>query len=339
MIAADNLIRQTVSRFPDYAERKIEIVPVEKGGSDRRYYRVRVTNEHSLILVKYGDGREENRHYVTIARFLKSLDVKVPEIFFHDEEEGLIWMEDLGERDLCSHQHDPWEKRRALYGAALDELVKLHTTGHKAQERTSLALQPEFDEHLYVWEQEYFIENCLGRCFGVEQEIDRQPLREVARALAERPRVLIHRDFQSQNIMTPPDQQGSAFMIDFQGLRPGLEHYDLASLIYDPYVTLTETERETLIDDYLQRMSKAGSSVANDRFTKTFALCATQRLMQALGAYGYLGLVKNRPSFLDHIPKALDALRAILAGVSPLHDLTKMIETLPPFKIAPLTPG
>src|SRR5688500_3370148 len=129
---AEELIHQTVTRFPRYAGPGIVIEPVEKGGSDRRYYRVRVTPEYSLMLVTYGNGREDNRHYVDIARFLASVGVAVPEIYFHDDEEGLIWMEDLGERDLWSYRDEPWESRHALYCGALDELVKLHTCAHRA---------------------------------------------------------------------------------------------------------------------------------------------------------------------------------------------------------------
>ena len=338
-MVAEDLICQTVSRFPRYAKRKIEIAPVEKGGSDRRYYRVRVTDEHSLILVKYGDGKEENRHYVAIARFLKSLGVNVPEIFFHDEHEGLIWMEDLGQRDLCSYQDESWEARRMLYGAALDELVKLHVRGHRAPARTGLRLQPEFDENLYTWEQDYFIENCLSRCFRMEQAaIDPAPLRKIAVALSKQPRALVHRDFQSQNIMISDEHDGRAFMIDFQGLRPGLECYDVASLIYDPYVTLSAGERATLASDYLERMAEAGSPVRDD-FAETLALCAAQRLMQALGAYGYLGLVKNRGAFLDHIPAALAALSEVLHDIPQLGALRELLAALPAFKTGPLTQG
>jgi aminoglycoside/choline kinase family phosphotransferase len=43
----------------------------------------------------------------------------------------------------------------------------------------------------------------------------------------------VHRDFQSQNIIA---RSGHAYLIDFQGMRPGLAEYDLASLLFDPYV-------------------------------------------------------------------------------------------------------
>jgi aminoglycoside/choline kinase family phosphotransferase len=327
-MANEALIEHTVARFPRFAARSIAIEPVEKGGSDRRYYRVRITDEHSLILVKYGDGREENRHYVSIARFLAGLGIAVPEIYFHDEEEGLIWMEDLGERDLWSYRDEPWESRGELYGGALDELVKLHTLAHRSPTHAGLALQPEFDADLYRWEQEYFIENCLRRHFGCETPLDRAPLTALAEMLGEQPRVLVHRDFQSQNIMIPPRGDGRAFLIDFQGLRPGLGQYDLASLIYDPYVALSGEERASLVDGYISRTSEAGVRVT-DEFSEILDLCAAQRLMQALGAYGFLGLVKGRAHFLEHIPRALAALREVAARIPQMDGLSAVLAALP----------
>jgi aminoglycoside/choline kinase family phosphotransferase len=217
----ENLIEQTASRFPRYAKGNILIDALEKGGSDRKYYRIRVTDEHSLILVRYGDGREENRHYCEIAEFLARLGIHVPEIYHHDEEERLIWMEDLGETDLWAYRGMGWETLREFYWLTLDEMVALHLQGAAAQVEAKLKLQAEFNEELYAWEQHYFFENCVGRFFGRNEGPgeDAGALREIAGRLGAKRRVLVHRDFQSQNVLI---DRGEAWLIDFQGLRPGL---------------------------------------------------------------------------------------------------------------------
>src|SRR5262249_21677324 len=122
---------------------------------------------------------------------------------------------------------------------------------------------------------------------------------------------------QSQNIII---QNGQANLIDFQGMRPGLAEYDLASLIYDPYVDLTEVERDELITYYHEQRSKSAIMCDAD-FDSRLRLCAMQRLMQALGAYGFLGLVKGHKHFLQHIPNALRSLRAVVATVENLQPL------------------
>src|SRR5260370_18061801 len=95
-------------------------------------------------------------------------------------------------------------------------------------------LPAEFNAALYVWEQNYFFENCLGRYFGIDNvKLDTlatlPALPEIAERLAGLPRVLVHRDFQSQNIIMP---NRLAYLIHFLGIRPRLPEYDLESLLF-----------------------------------------------------------------------------------------------------------
>ena len=298
------LLRQTRRHFPRFKVDEIKIAPIEKGGSDRKFYRVRCSSDQSLILVKYNLEREENRHYVEIAQFLEDHDIHAPRIYYHDADEGLIWLEDLGESDLFGYRDEPWLVRRAFYESALDEVRKLHRLPEAICVEMHQHLPAEFNAALYVWEQKYFFENCLDRYFKAgPARIDNlaalPAFHEIAEKLAQLPRVLVHRDFQSQNILL---RNGQAYLIDFQGMRPGLAQYDLASLLYDPYVDLSDAERGELLEHYCGEHPSA-------EFRQTLRVCAMQRLMQALGAYGFLGLVKEHKHFLQHIPKAVRSLR------------------------------
>ncbi len=306
----------------------ISVAPIEKGGSGRKFWRMHVGGQ-SLILVRYGEDRPENKQYVAIGHFLTSVGVRVPEVHFHDESEGLIIMEDAGDADLWSQRDAPWRHRRALYQRTLDQALILHTLAHLATGAEHVKHQPVFDAALYRWEQDYFFEHCLGRHFGItperlEAEGDRGRLREIADQLAAEPRCLVHRDFQSQNIIV---RDGEVCLIDFQGLRPGLAQYDLASLLLDPYVTLSPAEREELLAHYLSGLHGPGKA-DNPHFRALYDLCAMQRLMQALGAYGKLGHVDGRSEFLAHIPTALPRLREVLARISGVEKLRGLLEAV-----------
>src|SRR5437773_9782880 len=323
------LLRRTRMHFPRLNLDEIEISPIEKGGSDRKFYRIHCAADRRLILVKYNLEREENRHYVQIAKFLDGHGIRVPKIYFHDPVEGLIWIEDLGERDLHSYQHESWLVRRAFYESALDEIIKLHALLESVCVEMKEHLPAEFNAALYRWEQKYFCENCLGRYFKVSQskckELAALPgLREIAKHLAILPRVLVHRDFQSQNIII---KNGQANLIDFQGMRPGLAEYDLASLLYDPYVDLAESERAELITYYCDGRDKSGVTCSED-FDSKLRQCAMQRLMQALGAYGFLGLVKGNKNFLQYIPRAVRSLRDTVAKIDNLEPFGSVLAEL-----------
>jgi len=326
----NTVINQTRERFPAYAVDEFEVRALEKGGSERKFYRIRCGEDRSMIVVKYSGQKEENRHYVDIAQFLAGAGVNVPRIHFHDAAEGLIWMQDLGEDDLWLFRQAPWEQRRPLYESTLLEVAKLHTAATRRLDGSRLSLEREFSEQLYLWEQSYFFENCLRGHFGLDERMVQRystlpALQSIAAELSALPRVLVHRDFQSQNVMI---RDGTAWLIDFQGMRPGLAQYDVASLLYDPYVELSGDERDILLEHYKRVARRAGMEIAPD-FDAVFYQCALQRLMQALGAYGFLGIQKGRADFLAHIPAARRSLREVAARLDGLDDFVALLDVLP----------
>src|SRR5438105_8782311 len=323
------LVRRTRMHFPRFGVAEIKIAPINRGGSDRKFYRIRCSPDQTLILVKYNLEREENRHYVQIANFLDAHGLRVPKIYFHDPGEGLIWIEDLGERDLYSYRHESWLVRRAFYESALDEIIKLHSLPEFVCVEMKEHLPAEFNDALYRWEQRYFFNNCLGRYFTVSEskrkELAALPgLREIAKRMESLPRALVNRDFQSQNIII---QNRQAKLIDFQGMRPGLAEYDLASLLFDPYVDLSGAERSELISYYRQKQADNGGTI-DQQLDNTLQLCAMQRLMQALGAYGFLGLVRGHEHFLRYVPRAMRSLREIVVKFDDLKPLASLLADL-----------
>ncbi len=314
------------------AEVPIVLDKIEKGGSDREFHRVRVAGAESFIVVTYGRARRENAQYAAIATFLHQHEVAVPRILFHDEEAGVLALQDLGGRDLWSFRGSTWEVRRPHYQNALREVHRLHSIGIGRAEEASLSLEPGFDETLYCWEQEYFFEHCLGGIFAGQLDAARvaalasSPVWDsISQELAAHPRVLVHRDFQSQNVLMVSED---AFLIDFQGMRAGLRHYDLASLIYDPYVDLSVPERSELLIFYqgIGRRPVLGSGELG--FLRVFRLCAVQRLMQALGAFGNLGLRQGKPMFLRHVRAAMVNLREVVSTLPELAEFGAVLATL-----------
>src|SRR5260370_32835940 len=81
----DSLIIETRQRFPHYQDGVFDIHPIEKGGSDRKYYRIRFGADASLILVKYRVDRGENARFVAIANFLSGIGINAPLIYRSEE--------------------------------------------------------------------------------------------------------------------------------------------------------------------------------------------------------------------------------------------------------------
>jgi len=310
MLDEAELLDQTRRALADWPAPS-HLSAILKGGSDRRYFRVHFQDPATpcVILMAYTLARPDNPRFVPATERLAKLGVRVPEVFAHDRQNLLVWLEDLGSVDLHALRHEPWSIRGPLYESALAEAAKLHAVDASALSEADLdEMELCFDETLYEWEQNYF----LGHFVRDLEKRDissarygpaRLALQELRRHLAALPRGLVHRDFQSQNILV---RDGITWLIDYQGTRPGLAEYDIASLLLDPYVNLTDAERDSLLRWYASHASKKMSVLREN-----YLLCAAQRLMQAVGAYANLSRNLGKPKFAQHIPVALDRLRAV----------------------------
>ncbi len=275
--------------------------------------------------------RPENARFEAASKFLAGHEVQVPEILASNPKNHLLWLTDLGGQDLWETRNENWDKIQApLYRSALKQAFKIHSIAVSPGAQVP-ALEPPFDAALYQWEQDYFFKEFTFR-FSDCPENEIENLRDSKEAgalvdeLSQIPRQLIHRDFQSQNIMIIGHE---AWLIDYQGMRLGLPEYDLASLLFDPYVSISEKQRDELITFYFSLKQQAGHNDTLEAFRHRLFRCACQRLMQALGAYGFLGIGKEKTSFLQHIPPAVERLREvavkykIFPGLAPLLSLKK----------------
>ena len=304
----------------------MDIVPLNQRGSDRSYFRVSWAPEGSAVLVHYDPVRPENALWADIALFLAGLGVPVPRLLGHDPEACLVLMEDLGDADLASFARVDWETRDALYRKTLLAMHRLHSFPAAEFPSGRIRLMDPFGPDLYRWERGYFMEHFVKGVCGIEPPAAlaaglEEELSRLAERLSACPLRLVHRDLQSQNVMV---RGGEPVLIDFQGMRFGCAFYDLGSLLCDPYVDIPEERREELLSLYY---GLTGPEQDRAAFQDAFWEASAQRLMQALGAFGFLGLRRGLPAFLGHVPSGLAnlILASGRAGSLPLlRDLAAM---------------
>lgn len=287
------------------------------GGSDREYRRVK-GEKGSFVLVRYSREDKDMQRHIAYTDFFRSCGIPVPELLSYDLEEREARFEDLGDLNLHSWLkcNRPEEDVEEMYRKVIDVAVMLHITATRSIAECNLLAGRIFDYEHLRWETGYFVESFVSRIKGIEAK-DASRLEEEFHRLAMKvdsfPKTVIHRDYQSQNIMIA---KGVPRLIDYQGARMGPPAYDMASLLWDPYCRIEKGMRERLLDYYFGRMKVEGGTDFNEGvFGETVLPCRLQRHMQALGAYGFLSSVKGKKYFLKHAEEGVRLLREDVEAV------------------------
>lgn len=300
----------------------VDFAEIKKGGGTRRFFRTLWEGVPAVVCV-YDDSKAENFLYAGIADFLERIGVPAPRVFFHDMDARFLVMQDLGNVDLWTLAENRSSERLPAYQSALKNIAKLHRAG-LASPNVPEIMRDGFNADYYKWEHDYFLTHAAKEAHklcitgSARTDLERE-LASLAGRLLAQPAQLVHRDFQSQNILW---HGNCAYFIDFQGMRVGTGWYDVASLLFDPYVQLSEAERDALFDFYCEETGVPARSQSAAKIV--FYSAATQRLMQAIGAYFFLSMKMGKPHFRAFALPALESLKIVskragaLSGVNML---------------------
>jgi aminoglycoside/choline kinase family phosphotransferase len=265
-------------------------------------------DDSTAVFVKYKKEDPDFHRHIEYTKFFEKHDIPVPELIEANHESMSALFEDLGDVSLYSWLKCPREPRQieSMYRKVMDIVALIHTNATRHVSECPLLQERVFDYEHFRWESDYFIERFVKLVKGITIE-DISALNEEFHKLAQKAdsysKTVIHRDFQSQNIMIT---KGIPRLIDYQGARIGPPAYDIASMLWDPYFRLDDDMRERLLEYYLEQMK---NKLNENDFFESLPICRLQRHMQALGAYGFLSMTKGKRYFLKHISEGLRLLK------------------------------
>ena len=272
--------------------------------SFRTFHRVH-TDAGSLIAMDAPPATENNAQFVRLSKLFRAHGVGVPEVLASDLAQGFLLVSDLGEQMYSAvYQTDDHD---AAIEAALDTLVKIAPIGSGngiVPAYTTQRFHDEF-ELFRVWLVDGLLAYSLTDSEGGMIDDVRRKLIE---SIDSQPRVCVHRDFHSRNLLWGPDR--TTRVVDFQDALHGPALYDLASLLRDCYVRFDEAEISRWRDQFRVRATDARLAVDPDpdRFARMLDLTAMQRQLKALGIFARLDLRDARPSHLVDIEPVIDHL-------------------------------
>jgi N-acetylmuramate 1-kinase len=303
------------------------IAPASADASFRRYFRVTPDapwqGQPTLIVMDAPPPQEDCRPFVRVAGLLQDAGLHAPEVLAADPDRGFLLLTDLGTRTYLAALDAA--TAAALYGDATAALIRW-------QESSRHGVLPPYDEALLGRELALFPEWYVARHLGIaltpaQEQVLEASFRHIIDNNLAQPRVFVHRDYHSRNLMVSEPNPG---ILDFQDAVTGPITYDLVSLLRDAYI---EWEEERQIDwavRYWERARKASLPVDADfgAFWRDFEWMGAQRQLKVLGIFARLHHRDGKAAYLDDMPRVLRYLHGACARYRPLEPLAALLDDL-----------
>ncbi|HSQ82945.1 MAG TPA: phosphotransferase [Casimicrobiaceae bacterium] len=323
----DELCRWLASelRLPDFS-----IAPASSDASFRRYFRATLAappglapGETTLIAMDAPPAQEDCRPFVRVAGLLRGAGVNAPRVLAADLDRGFLLLSDLGTTTYASALDDA--SANALYLDAIDALILW-------QRATRPDELPPYDEALLRRElmlfPEWYVARHLGHALAPAENAALEAAFDalIANNLAQ-PRVYVHRDYHSRNLMVCTPNPG---VLDFQDAVHGPITYDLVSLLRDAYVEWDEEHELDWAIRYWERARKAGLPVADGfaPFWRDYEWMGVQRQLKVLGIFARLKHRDGKERYLADMPRVMRYLRRACGRYREFDPLARILDAL-----------
>ncbi len=295
---------------------KISVHKLAGDGSDRKWYRTVDDKARSWIVSDHGicihnnESELQKRAFVKIGNHLFSKEIPVPKIHFHDPVSGMVVLDDLGDVHLETIVKESASDVQIFswYKKVCNALLTFSIEGFKGFDEEWTCQTKTYSKQMILqYECRYFMEAFIQNYLNKETSFNDliNEFEFIAdNALKGGCTGLMHRDLQSRNIMV---KEQAIFFIDFQSARTGPIQYDLASLLIDPYVSLSDTLKDQLLEYIIDKLGVGSKN--EEKFKACYRYCCLTRNLQFLGAFSFLSRVKRKKEFEKYIPDAVNSLK------------------------------
>jgi aminoglycoside/choline kinase family phosphotransferase len=305
----------------------IDIGVASADASFRRYFRARLRDGGSFVVMDAPPAHEDLGPYLKVAALLHGAGVHVPAVHAVDRQRGFVLLEDLGSTPFLAELRRPG-RAEVLYRAALHALERIQVDGREAAREL-----PPYDAAALRRELELMPDWFCGRHLQLALDDGERQLLErcfawlIDEALAQ-PVVFVHRDYHSRNLMVLAGD--AAGVIDFQDALAGPVGYDPVSLLKDCYIRWPRAEVERWLRDYRGRLLRRGvhelCGSSEREFLRWIDLIGVQRHIKVLGIFARLWWRDGKVGYLDDLPLTLDYVRDASARHLPLREFGLWLE-------------
>jgi N-acetylmuramate 1-kinase len=228
--------------------------PFPADWSQRRFFRLRRQAEPLSAVLMQTAPDHDFFAFIEVARFLRARGFHAPEIYAVEPTQGLLLLEDLGEKNMGRYL-DAGAEPLPLLRAAIELLVAVQ---RECLTKNNIRQVPETwpDFNISRW-QDLLQPLC-------DAELVRDPVvaqteldaiwQNLLQPLEQLPRSLLLRDYIADNLMLLPSSNAQPVigLLDFELAGEGCILYDIASLTEQVRRDLTPELRHELLDYYFR---------------------------------------------------------------------------------------
>ena len=316
---------------------QLECLLLKGDASDRNYYRATYLlntspdRPRSIIIMQLA-RLEPEPDFNCMQKFLKKMDIPVPDILRFDAERGLLFLMDCGDTHLADKIQAEPQNIVYWYQKAIEIIVTFHTRATENLTPDCPAKNLFFDKEKLMWEMDFMLEHYVRGILKNTLSFDeknktREALGTLCKALSDQDRVFTHRDYHSRNIMI---HNGKLRVIDFQDARMGPCQYDLVSLLKDSYIVIEESVRKELLEYYIECMQRDGREIKRDPFYKIFDWMSVQRNLKAIGTFAYQSKILGNDRYLQYVEPTLEYIKKTLENRRDLEFLVPALNSAIP---------
>ncbi|HEY4369227.1 MAG TPA: phosphotransferase [Steroidobacteraceae bacterium] len=311
-----------------FGARDFSIATASADASFRRYFRVTRAGQ-SWIAMDAPPGKEDIEPYIRIANMLVDIGVNAPRVMERDLAQGFLLNSDLGSRTYLTAL-SAGAAPDSLYDDAMQALVQIQSHGMSHARQL-----PAYDAAILRREMALFPEWFCEKHLQLQlSDADRAELEKAFAALIaaalDQPRVFVHRDYHSRNLMVSDGRHGAnPGILDFQDALYGPVTYDLVSLLRDCYVAWPIERVHEWVVRFRTVGRAAGVDTGRDQgaFLRWFDLMGVQRHLKAIGIFARLWHRDGKAGYLPDIPRTLNYVRVTSAAYPELQYLQRLIDS------------
>ncbi len=303
--------------------------PLAGDASFRRYWRVRVGIQ--TFVVMEAPPPETTVPFIEIAGLLANEGLSVPKVLEQNISLGFLLLSDLGDNlylpALKYNRENNAIAIESLYQNALTALIKIHRCKPVGLSFSFNTFDiPFMIEQLALFET-WYLKKHLN--IIIEQGHLDDVLYKITQLIDEQPKVFIHRDYHSRNLMIL--ETANPGILDFQDAMMGPITYDLVSLFQDCYIQWPRERVLQWVLSFKKQLIQAAllnPSVSDRQFIQWFDWTGLQRHLKNLGIFSRLHHRDGKSGYLGDIPLVLEYIHATCELYAELTPLAAFLKNL-----------